>query len=139
MITTTDIQNYIADKIYENFKQRVARRGIKKSYPESCFFVYIDKQEMHSMNVSQNKKVYPILIHYKNPSNVVIQETSEKLMKIFDFSHKIKDTWVVVSNFDCEIYEEDLMLAFDISFYVGKTRAREERELMRQLRLKIEE
>lgn len=139
MITTLDIQNYIADKIHANFKEKVVERDSKEAYPESCFFIYIDKQEMHSMNISQNKKIYPILIHFKNPSNVVVQETSEKLMRIFDFSHKIKDTWVVVSNFECEIYEEDLILAFDISFYVGKNRVREEREIMKKLRLKIEE
>ncbi len=135
MITTLDIQNYIADKIHANFKEKVVERNAKETYPESCFFIYIDKQEMHSMNISQNKKIYPILIHFKNPSNVVIQETSEKLMRIFDFSHKIKDTWVVVSNFECEIYEEDLMLAFDISFYVGKNMVREKREEVKELRL----
>ena len=136
MITTLDIQNYIADKIHANFKEKVVERNAKEAYPESCFFIYIDKQEMHSMNISQNKKIYPILIHFKNPSNVVIQETSEKLMRIFDFSHKIKDTWVVVSNFECEIYEEYLMLAFDISFYVGKNRVREKREEVKEIILK---
>lgn len=139
MITALDIQNFITDKIHENFNERVVKRDSKEAYPESCFFLYIDKQEMYSANVSQNKKTYPIVIHYKNPDNVKIQEASEKLMWIFDFSHKIKDTWVVVSSFEAEIYDEDLMVYFNISFYVGKRKEREHREIMRKLRLGIEE
>lgn len=136
MLVIEDIKRFVVEKINKNFDEKVIKEDRQEGYKKPSFFVYFDEEKMFSSNISQNKRIIPIIIQYKNTDHKKLRQTAEKLMEIFDYVQEIKGTRILIDEFSTDYYDNDLFMSFEISYYVRKRKIRETNENVNELHLR---
>ena len=122
MLKGKDLKRGIISKIHGNFKEKVLNSEAMQDFNESYFFVYFESFERESYSNTNNYIEYGVVIQYQKADKNTLMEIGDKLSEIFNYSLKIDDLYLLITNNSWSIEENSLFFTFDLGFYVDKKR-----------------
>ncbi len=122
MLKGKDLKRGIISKIHENFKEKVLNSEAMQDFNESYFFVYFESFERESYSNTNDYIEYGVVIQYQKADKNTLMEIGDKLSEIFNYSLKIDDLYLLITNNSWSIEENSLFFTFDLGFYVDKKR-----------------
>lgn len=138
MIKGKDLKRGITKKIHENFKEKVISSEATRDFKEPYFFVYFETFERESYSNTNDYVSYGVMIQYQKSDKNSLMEIGDKLSEIFNYSLKIDDLYILITNNRWYIEDNTLFFNFEIGFYVDKLRNEINYELMQELYMKYE-
>lgn len=138
MIKGKDLKRGITKKIHENFKEKVLNSEAQQDFKESYFFVYFETFERESYSNTNDFVNYGVVVQYQKADKNSLMETGDKLSEIFNYSLKIDDLYLLITNNSWYIEDNALFFTFELGFYVDKLKNAVNYELMKELQMKYE-
>lgn len=138
MIKGKDLKRGITKKIHENFKEKVLNSEAQQDFKESYFFVYFETFERESYSNTNDYVNYGVVVQYQKADKNSLMEIGDKLSEIFNYSLKIDDLYLLITNNSWYIEDNALFFAFELGFYVDKFKKDINYELMQELYMKYE-
>lgn len=138
MIKGKDLKRGIIKKIHENFKVKVLNSEAQQDFKESYFFVYFETFERESYSNTNDYVNYGVVVQYQKADKNTLMEIGDKLSEIFNYSLKIDDLYLLITNNSWYIEDNALFFTFELGFYVDKLKNVVNYELMKELQIKYE-
>lgn len=138
MLKGKDLKRGIISKIHENFKEKALNSEAMQDFKESYFFVYFETFERESYSNTNDYMEYGVVIQYQKADKNTLMEIGDKLSEIFNYSLKIDDLHLLITNNAWTIEENSLFFTFDLGFYVDKKRNEVNYKLMESLIVEVE-
>lgn len=138
MIKGKDLKRGITKKIHENFKAKVLNSEAQQDFKESYFFVYFETFERESYSNTNDYVNYGVVVQYQKADKNSLMEIGDKLSEIFNYSVKIDDLYLLITNNSWYIEDNSLFFTFELGFYVDKLKNVVNYELMKELQMKYE-
>lgn len=138
MIKGKDLKRGIVNKIHENFKGKVLNSEAQQDFKESCFFVYFETFERESYSNTNDYVNYGVVVQYQKADKNSLMEIGDRLSEIFNYSLKIDDLYILITNNSWYIEDNSLFFTFELGFYVDKLKKDINYELMQELYMKYE-
>ena len=138
MIKGKDLKRGIIKKIHENFKEKVLNSEATQDFKESYFFVYFETFERESYSNTNDYVNYGVVVQYQKADKNSLMEIGDKLSEIFNYSLKIDDLYLLITNNSWYIEDNSLFFTFELGFYVDKLKKDINYELMQELYMKYE-
>lgn len=138
MLKGKDLKRGIISKIHGNFKEKVLNSEAMQDFNESYFFVYFESFERESYSNTNDYIEYGVVIQYQKADKNTLMEIGDKLSEIFNYSLKIDDLHLLITNNAWTIEENSLFFTFDLGFYVDKKRNEVDYKLMESLIVEVE-
>lgn len=138
MLKGKDLKRGIISKIHENFKDKVLNSEAMQDFKEPYFFVYFETFERESYSNTNDRLEYGVVIQYQKADKNTLMEIGDKLSEIFNYSLKIDDLHLLITNNAWTIEENSLFFTFDLGFYVDKKRNEVDYKLMESLIVEVE-
>ena len=138
MIKGKDLKRGITKKIHENFKEKVLNSEAQQDFKESYFFVYFETFERESYSNTNDYVNYGVVVQYQKADKNSLMEIGDKLSEIFNYSLKIDDLYLLITNNSWYIEDNALFFIFELGFYVDKLKKDINYELMQELYMKYE-
>lgn len=138
MIKGKDLKRGITKKIHENFKEKVLNSEAQQDFKESYFFVYFETFERESYSNTNDYVNYGVVVQYQKADKNSLMEIGDKLSEIFNYSLKIDDLYILITNNSWYIEDNSLFFTFELGFYVDKLKKDINYELMQELYMKYE-
>lgn len=138
MIKGKDLKRGITKKIHENFKEKVLKSEAQYDLDKPYFFVYFETFERESYSNTNDYVNYGVVVHYQKADKNSLMEIGDKLSEIFNYSLKIDDLYLLITNNSWYIEDNALFFTFDLDFYVDKLKNTVNYELMKELQMKYE-
>lgn len=138
MIKGKDLKRGITKKIHENFKEKVLNSEAQQDFKESYFFVYFETFERESYSNTNDYVNYGVVVQYQKADKNSLMEIGDKLSEIFNYSLKIDDLYLLITNNSWYIEDNTLFFTFELGFYVDKLKKEINYELMQELYMKYE-
>lgn len=138
MIKGKDLKRGITKKIHENFKEKVLNSEAQQDFKESYFFVYFETFERESYSNTNDYVNYGVVVQYQKADKNSLMEIGDKLSEIFNYSLKIDDLYLLITNNSWYIEDNALFFTFELGFYVDKFKKDINYELMQELYMKYE-
>lgn len=138
MLKGKDLKRGIISKIHENFKEKVLNSEAMQDFKESYFFVYFETFERESYSNTNDYMEYGVVIQYQKADKNTLMEIGDKLSELFNYSIKIQNYYLPITNNAWTIEENSLFFTFDLGFYVEKKRNEVDYELMESLIVELE-
>lgn len=138
MIKGKDLKRGIVNKIHENFKEKVLNSEAQQDFKESYFFVYFETFERESYSNTNDYVNYGVVVQYQKADKNSLMEIGDKLSEIFNYSLKIDDLYLLITNNSWYIEDNALFFTFELGFYVDKLKNAVNYELMKELQMKYE-
>lgn len=138
MIKGKDLKRGITKKIHENFKEKVLNSEAQQDFKESYFFVYFETFERESYSNTNDYVNYGVVVQYQKADKNSLMEIGDKLSEIFNYSLKIDDLYLLITNNSWYIEDNALFFTFELGFYVDKLKNVVNYELMKELQMKYE-
>lgn len=138
MLKGKDLKRGIISKIHENFKEKVLNSEAMQDFKEPYFFVYFETFERESYSNTNDYMEYGVVIQYQKADKNTLMEIGDKLSEIFNYSLKIDDLHLLITNNAWTIEENSLFFTFDLGFYVDKKRNEVNYKLMESLIVEVE-
>ncbi|WP_019125522.1 phage tail terminator family protein [Peptoniphilus grossensis] len=138
MIKGKDLKRGITKKIHENFKEKVLNSEAQQDFKESYFFVYFETFERESYSNTNDYVNYGVVVQYQKADKNSLMEIGDKLSEIFNYSLKINDLYLLITNNSWYIEDNALFFTFELGFYVDKLKKDINYELMQELYMKYE-
>lgn len=138
MLKGKDLKRGIISKIHENFKEKVLNSEAMQDFKEPYFFVYFETFERESYSNTNDRLEYGVVVQYEKADKNTLMEIGDKLSELFNYSIKIDDLHLLITNNAWSIEENSLFFTFDLGFYVDKKRNEVNYELMESLILELE-
>lgn len=138
MIKGKDLKRGIVNKIHENFKEKVLNSEATQDFKESYFFAYFETFERESYSNTNDYVNYGVVVQYQKADKNSLMEIGDKLSEIFNYSLKIDDLYLLITNNSWYIEDNALFFTFELGFYVDKFKKDINYELMEELYMKYE-
>lgn len=138
MIKGKDLKRGIVNKIHENFKVKVLNSEAQHDFKEPYFFVYFETFERESYSNTNDYVNYGVVVQYQKADKNSLMEIGDKLSEIFNYSLKIDDLYLLITNNSWYIEDNSLFFTFELGFYVDKLKKEINYELMQELYMKYE-
>lgn len=138
MIKGKDLKRGITKKIHENFKEKVLNSEAQQDFKESYFFVYFETFERESYSNTNDYVNYGVVVQYQKADKNSLMEIGDKLSEIFNYSLKIEDLYLLITNNSWYIEDNSLFFTFELGFYMDKLKKDINYELMQELYMKYE-
>lgn len=138
MLKGKGLKRGIISKIHENFKEKVLNSEAMQDFKEPYFFVYFETFERESYSNTNDYMEYGVVIQYQKADKNTLMEIGDKLSEIFNYSLKIDDLHLLITNNAWTIEENSLFFTFDLGFYVDKKRNEVDYKLMESLIVEVE-
>lgn len=138
MIKGKDLKRGIVKKIHENFKEKVLNSEAQQDFKESYFFVYFETFERESYSNTNDYVNYGVVVQYQKAYKNSLMEIGDKLSEVFNYSLKIDDLYLLITNNSWYIEDNALFFTFELGFYVDKLKKDINYELMQELYMKYE-
>ena len=138
MIKGKDLKRGITKKIHENFKEKVLKSEEQYDLGEPYFFVYFETFERESYSNTNDYVNYGVVVQYQKADKNSLMEIGDKLSEIFNYSLKIDDLYLLITNNSWYIEDNALFFTFELGFYVDKLKKEINYELMKELYMKYE-
>ena len=138
MLKGKDLKRGIISKIHENFKEKVLNSEAKQDFKEPYFFVYFETFERESYSNTNDRLEYGVVVQYEKADRNTLMEIGDKLSELFNYSIKIDDLHLLITNNAWSIEENSLFFTFDLGFYVDKKRNEVDYKLMESLIVEVE-
>ncbi len=138
MIKGKDLKRGITKKIHENFKEKVLNSEAQQDFKESYFFVYFETFERESYSNTNDYVNYGVVIQYQKADKNSLMEIGDRLSEIFNYSLKIEDLYLLITNNSWYIEDNALFFTFELGFYVDKLKKDINYELMQEQYMKYE-
>ena len=138
MIKGKDLKRGITKKIHENFKEKVLNSEARHDFKEPYFFVYFETYERESYSNTNDYVSYGVVVQYQKADKNSLMEIGDKLSEIFNYSLKIEDLYLLITNNSWYIEDNSLFFTFELGFYVDKLKNAVNYELMKELQMKYE-
>ena len=138
MIRGKDLKRGITKKIHENFKEKVLKSEAQQDFKESYFFVYFETFERESYSNTNDYVNYGVVVQYQKADKNSLMEIGDKLSEIFNYSLKIDNLYLLITNNSWYIEDNSLFFTFELGFYVDKLKNAVNYELMKELQMKYE-
>lgn len=138
MIKGKDLKRGITKKIHENFKEKVLNSEAQQDFKESYFFVYFETFERESYSNTNDYVNYGVVVQYQKADKNSLMEIGDKLSEIFNYSLKIDDLYLLITNNSWYIEDNSLFFTFELGFYVDKLKNAVNYDLMKELQMKYE-
>lgn len=138
MLKGKDLKRGIISKIHENFKEKVLNSEAKQDFKEPYFFVYFETFERESYSNTNDRLEYGVVVQYEKADRNTLMEIGDKLSELFNYSIKIDDLHLLITNNAWTIEENSLFFTFDLGFYVDKKRNEVDYKLMESLIVEVE-
>ena len=138
MLKGKDLKRGIISKIHENFKEKVLNSEAMQDFKEPYFFVYFETFERESYSNTNDYMEYGVVIQYQKADKNTLMEIGDKLSEIFNYSLKIDDLYLLITNNAWTIEENSLFFTFDLGFYADKKRNEVDYKLMESLIVEVE-
>ncbi len=138
MIKGKDLKRGITKKIHENFKEKVLNSEAQQDFKEPYFFVYFETFERESYSNTNDYVSYGVVVQYQKADKNSLMEIGDKLSEIFNYSLKIDDLYLLITNNSWYIEDNSLFFTFELGFYVDKLKNAVNYDLMKELQMKYE-
>lgn len=138
MIKGKDLKRGITKMIHENFKEKVLNSEAQQDFKESYFFVYFETFERESYSNTNDYVNYGVVVQYQKADKNSLMEIGDKLSEMFNYSLKIDDLYLLITNNSWYIEDNALFFTFELGFYVDKLKKDINYELMQELYMKYE-
>lgn len=138
MIKGKDLKRGIVKIIHENFKVKVLNSEATQDFKESYFFVYFETFERESYSNTNDYVNYGVVVQYQKADKNSLMEIGDKLSEVFNYSLKIDDLYLLITNNSWYIEDNALFFTFELGFYVDKLKKDINYELMQELYMKYE-
>lgn len=138
MLKGKDLKRGIISKIHENFKEKVLNSEAMQDFKEPYFFVYFETFERESYSNTNDRLEYGVVVQYEKADRNTLMEIGDKLSELFNYSIKIDDLHLLITNNAWTIEENSLFFTFDLGFYVDKKRNEVDYKLMESLIVEVE-
>lgn len=138
MLKGKDLKRGIISKIHENFKEKVLNSEAMQDFKEPYFFVYFETFERWSYSNTNDRLEYGVVVQYEKADRNTLMEIGDKLSELFNYSIKIQNYHLLITNNAWTIEENSLFFTFDLGFYVDKKRNEVDYKLMESLILELE-
>ena len=135
MLKGKDLKRGIIRKIHENFKEKVLNSEARQDFKEPYFFVYFETFDRESCSNSNDYLEYGVVVQYQKADKNTLLEIGDKLSEIFNYSLKIDDLYLLITNNSWSIEDNTLFFTFNLGFYVDKKRNEIDYKLMESLEL----
>nr|DAT19171.1 MAG TPA: tail completion protein [Caudoviricetes sp.] len=138
MIKGKDLKRGITKKIHENFKEKVLKSEAQHDLNKPYFFVYFETFERESYSNTNDYVNYGVVVQYQKADKNSLMEIGDKLSEIFNYSLKIDDLYLLITNNSWYIEDNSLFFTFELGFYVDKLKNVVNYELMKEIQMKYE-
>lgn len=138
MIKGKDLKRGITKKIHENFKEKVLKSEAQQDLDKPYFFVYFETFERESYSNTNDYVSYGVVVQYQKADKNTLMEIGDKLSEIFNYSLKIDDLYLLITNNSWYIEDNSLFFTFELGFYVDKLKNVVNYELMKEIQMKYE-
>lgn len=138
MIKGKDLKRGITKKIHENFKEKVLNSEATQDFKESYFFVYFETFERESYSNTNDYVNYGVVVQYQKADKNSLMEIGDRLSEIFNYSLKIENLYLLITNNSWYIEDNALFFTFELGFYVDKLKKDINYELMQELYMQYE-
>lgn len=138
MLKGKDLKRGIISKIHENFKEKVLNSEAMQDFKEPYFFVYFETFERESYSNTNDRLEYGVVVQYEKADRNTLMEIGDKLSELFNYSIKIQNHYLLITNNAWTIEENSLFFTFDLGFYVDKKRNEVDYKLMESLIVEVE-
>ena len=138
MLKGKDLKRGIISKIHENFKEKVLNSEAMQDFKEPYFFVYFETFERESYSNTNDRLEYGVVVQYEKADRNTLMEIGDKLSELFNYSIKIQNHYLLITNNAWIIEENSLFFTFDLGFYVDKKRNEVDYKLMESLIVEVE-
>ena len=138
MLKGKDLKRGIISKIHENFKEKVLNSEAMQDFKEPYFFVYFETFERESYSNTNDRLEYGVVVQYEKADRNTLMEIGDKLSELFNYSIKIQNHYLSITNNAWTIEENSLFFTFDLGFYVDKKRNEVDYKLMESLIVEVE-
>lgn len=138
MIKGKDLKRGITKKIHENFKEKVLKSEAQHDLNKPYFFVYFETFERESYSNTNDYVNYGVVVQYQKADKNSLMEIGDKLSEIFNYSLKIDDLYLLITNNSWYIEDNSLFFTFELGFYVDKLKNVVNYDLMKELQMKYE-
>lgn len=135
MLKGKDLKRGIIRKIHANFKEKVLNSEARQDFKEPYFFVYFETFERESYSNTNDYLDYGVVVQYQKADKNTLMEIGDKLSEIFNYSLKIDDLYLLITNNAWYIEDNTLFFTFNLGFYVDKKRNEVDYKLMKSLEL----
>lgn len=135
MLKGKDLKRGIIKKIHANFKEKVLNSEARQDFKEPYFFVYFETFERESYSNTNDYLDYGVVVQYQKADKNALMEIGDKLSEIFNYSLKIDDLYLLITNNAWYIEDNTLFFTFNLGFYVDKKRNEVDYKLMESLEL----
>lgn len=135
MLKGKDLKRGIIRKIHENFKEKVLNSEARQDFKEPYFFVYFETFDRESYSNTNDYLEYGVVVQYQKTGKNALMEIGDKLSEIFNYSLKIDDLYLLITNNSWSIEDNTLFFTFNLGFYVDKKRNEINYKLMESLEL----
>lgn len=135
MLKGKDLKRGIIRKIHENFKEKVLNSEARQDFKEPYFFVYFETFDRESYSNTNDYLDYGVVVQYQKADKNALMEIGDKLSEIFNYSLKIDDLYLLITNNAWYIEDNTLFFTFNLGFYVDKKRNEIDYKLMESLEL----
>lgn len=135
MLKGKDLKRGIIRKIHENFKEKVLNSEARQDFKEPYFFVYFETFERESYSNTNDYLEYGVVVQYQKTDKNALMGIGDKLSEIFNYSLKIDDLYLLITNNSWSIEDNTLFFTFNLGFYVDKKRNEINYKLMESLEL----
>lgn len=138
MLKGKDLKRGIISKIHENFKEKVLNSEAMQDFKEPYFFVYFETFERESYSNTNDRLEYGVVVQYEKADRNTLMEIGDKLSELFNYSIKIQNHYLLITNNAWTIEKNSLFFTFDLGFYVDKKRNEVDYKLMKSLIVEVE-
>ena len=138
MLKGKDLKRGIISKIHEHFKEKVLNSEAMQDFKEPYFFVYFETFERESYSNTNDRLEYGVVVQYEKADRNTLMEIGDKLSELFNYSIKIQNHYLLITNNAWTIEENSLFFTFDLGFYVDKKRNEVDYKLMESLIVEVE-
>lgn len=133
MVKGTDIAKAVKKLINKNFEDKVINSESLEDFKKPYFFVYFEDFSRQSYSNSNDVVDYGVVVQYQKADKIKLMEIGDKLSELFNYSLKLDDLFVLITENSWEIEKNSLFFYFNVQYYVDKIKNDVDFELMQHI------
>ncbi|WP_455256647.1 phage tail terminator family protein [Peptoniphilus asaccharolyticus] len=138
MVKGTDIAKAVKKLINKNFEDKVINSESLEDFKKPYFFVYFEDFSRQSYSNSNDVVDYGVVVQYQKADKIKLMEIGDKLSELFNYSLKLDDLFVLITENSWEIEKNSLFFYFNVQYYVDKIKHDVDFELMKHIFVEYE-
>lgn len=138
MVKGTDIAKAVKKLINKNFEDKVINSESLEDFKKPYFFVYFEDFSRQSYSNSNDVVDFGVVVQYQKADKIKLMEIGDKLSELFNYSLKLDDLFVLITENSWEIEKNSLFFYFNVQYYVDKIKNDVDFELMQHIFIEYE-